>query len=37
MKLSNDYDNDFMEKPNRVHPRWDKTLPLPFKGDEPGL
>src|ERR1700736_2129121 len=23
---------DFMEKLNRVHPRWDKTLPLPFDG-----
>jgi hypothetical protein len=37
MKLSKDYDTDFMEKLNRIHPGWDKTLPLPFKSDEPGL
>jgi hypothetical protein len=37
-KLSKDYDTDFMEKLNRIHRRYDKTLPLPFKsGDEPGL
>jgi hypothetical protein len=37
MKLSVDYDTDFMEKLDRIHPRWDKTLPLPFDDGQAGL
>jgi|SRR5581483_9079499 len=32
MQLSDDYD-DFIDKLDRVKPRFDKTLPLPFPGD----
>jgi P63C domain len=34
MQLSNGYD-DFIVKLDRVKPRFDKTLPLPFNGDDP--
>jgi hypothetical protein len=37
MKLSAAYDTDFMEKLNRIHPRWDETLPLPFDDGQAGL
>ena len=37
MKLSSDYDTDFMEKLDKVHPRWDQTLKLPFPDDGKGL
>jgi hypothetical protein len=37
MKLSNDYDTDFMDKIDRIHPRWDKTLKLPFPDAGSGL
>ena len=33
MKLSNEYD-DFEAKLDRVHPRYDRTLPLPFPDDK---
>jgi P63C domain len=37
MKLSSDYDTDFMDKLDRIHPRWDKTLKLPFPEKSSGL
>ena len=37
MKLSDDYDADFMDKLDRIHPRWDKTLKLPFPDDGNGI
>ena len=37
MKLSVDYDADFMEKLDRIHPRRDKTLPLRFDDGQAGL
>jgi hypothetical protein len=37
MKLSEDYDTDFIAKLDRIHPRWDKTLPLPFDDGQAGL
>jgi hypothetical protein len=37
MKLSADYETDFMEKLDRIHPRWDRTLPLSFDDGQTGL
>jgi hypothetical protein len=37
MRLSKDYDTDFMEKLDLLHPRWDKTMKLPFPDDGKGL
>jgi len=37
MKLSKDYDTDFMEKLDHLHPRWDKTMKLPFPDGGKGL
>lgn len=34
MQLSDDYD-DFMAKLDKVKPRFDETLPLPFDGEQP--
>jgi hypothetical protein len=36
MQLSDDYD-DFIGKLDRVKPRFDETLPLPFDGERPKL
>jgi hypothetical protein len=33
MKLSDEY-SDFETKIDRIHPRYDKTLPLPFPDDK---
>jgi hypothetical protein len=33
MQLSDDYD-DFIRKLDRVKPRFDETLPLPFEGEQ---
>jgi hypothetical protein len=34
MQLSDDYD-DFLTKLDRVKPRFDETLPLPFNEEQP--
>jgi hypothetical protein len=33
-QLSDDY-NDFITKLDKVKPRFDETLPLPFDGEQP--